>query len=317
MKVEILEAKVFNNELISNGILNAPKKGLLKFSISGQLQKVNFRNGEFVKKGQLIAQLQQAELEQAYNQAQIVLAKANLELQDMLISQNYNFNDSMHIPAEVYDVLKVRSGYAEALNNVKKAELNLENSALIAPFSGVIANLEHNIFEQVSPGDDFCTLIDNAVFEVKFSVLETEMAEISLGRNITVVPFSDNLSSYNGKITEINPIIDENGLIRVKARLGNNHGLIEGMNVKVFVHTEIAGQLVVPRSAVVLRQNQEVLFKYVSGTAWWTYVKVLHENSKYYAVIAHPDKNSSLAAGDTVIVSGNLNLAHESEVVIH
>ena len=74
--------------------------------------------------------------------------------------------------------------------------------------------------------------------------------------------------------------------------------------------------LVVPKPAVVLRDNQEVLFKIVGGKAYWTYVKTLLENSDSYAVIAHPDKGATLEPGDTVIVSGNLNLAHESGVEV-
>jgi membrane fusion protein, multidrug efflux system len=91
---------------------------------------------------------------------------------------------------------------------------------------------------------------------------------------------------------------------------------MDGMNVKVYIETNVPNQLVVPRSAVLLRDNQEVLFKYVSGTTFWTYVQVLHENSTSYAIIANPDKGEILDPGDTIIVSGNLNLAHESKVEI-
>lgn len=65
---------------------------------------------------------------------------------------------------------------------------------------------------------------------------------------------------------------------------------------------------------MVLRQNQEVLFKYVNGSAFWTYVQTGLENSTSYSVTAHPDKGGVLQEGDTVIISNNLNLAHESEV---
>ncbi|NIJ46621.1 hypothetical protein FHR24_003116, partial [Wenyingzhuangia heitensis] len=74
---------------------------------------------------------------------------------------------------------------------------------------------------------------------------------------------------------------------------------------------------VVPKSAVILRQNQEVLFKVVNGKAYWTYVLTTHENSSSYAVIPHPDKSTAnLEENDSIIVSGNLNLAHESEVKV-
>ena len=76
-------------------------------------------------------------------------------------------------------------------------------------------------------------------------------------------------------------------------------------------------QFVVPKSAVVLRQNQEVLFKYQNGKTYWTYIKSIYENSTTYGIIADPEKSSAtLEVGDTVITSGNLNLAHDVEVDI-
>ena len=118
------------------------------------------------------------------------------------------------------------------------------------------------------------------------------------------------LSSYN-------PLIEKNGTILVKAVVKNDGKLTEGMNVKVRIKKEVKKQLVVPKSAVVLRDNQEVLFKVVAGKAYWTYIQTTLENSSSYAVIAHPDKSSAtLNPGDTVIVSGNLNLAHDSEVIL-
>jgi multidrug efflux pump subunit AcrA (membrane-fusion protein) len=91
---------------------------------------------------------------------------------------------------------------------------------------------------------------------------------------------------------------------------------MEGMNVRVRVLSPVAGQLVVPRQAVLYRDNLEVLFKYSRGKAEWTYVNVLHQNSTHYSVIANPDRVASLQPGDTVIVSGNTNLAHGSPVTL-
>jgi hypothetical protein len=92
---------------------------------------------------------------------------------------------------------------------------------------------------------------------------------------------------------------------------------MDGMNVKVLVEKEIPGQLVVPKSAVLLRDNQEVLFKCTRDTvAFWTYIQTTGENTSSYSVIAHPDKGATLEPGDTIIISGNLNLAHESRVKV-
>jgi membrane fusion protein, multidrug efflux system len=65
-----------------------------------------------------------------------------------------------------------------------------------------------------------------------------------------------------------------------------------------------------------LRENHEVLFRYVSGEAYWTYIDLLYENSKSYSIIPNIEKGAEIHEGDTIITSGNLNLAHRSKVEI-
>ena len=80
--------------------------------------------------------------------------------------------------------------------------------------------------------------------------------------------------------------------------------------------TQVADRLGVPKSAVVIRDNLEVLFRYKDGRAQWTYVHTSLANSREYVVEANTDRGAELNPGDLVIVSGNLNLADGSEVTL-
>jgi RND family efflux transporter MFP subunit len=315
VKISVLAESTFNKELVMNGKLCALKKSVLRFRTNEELAVLNVRNGQSIKKGKVIAVLHDKNLKQELAQSETRLKKAFLDLQDVLIGQGYELKDSLSVPVDIMEIAKIRSGYTEALNSVAKARGNYRSTKLLAPFSGKIANLKCKLFEKVSAGDDFCLLIDDSAFEVEFSVLETELSDINIGQKVKIIPFSSD-NPYRGKVSEINPTVEENGLIKIKALVKNRGKLIEGMNVKVLLRKEVPNKLVVPKSAVVLRDNQEVLFKYTNGIAFWTYVRTGFENTDSYTVIAHPDKSGSLAPGDTVIISGNLNLAHESDVVI-
>ncbi len=114
----------------------------------------------------------------------------------------------------------------------------------------------------------------------------------------------------------VNPLVDKNGQVLVEAEIANNGTFIDGMNVKLLVEKELPGKLVVPKSAVVMRDNQQVLFRYSDGHAQWTYVHTIMDNSNEYVVEANTERQADLQAGDTVIISGNLNLAHETAVSI-
>ena len=311
----ILERTTFKKELVSNGKLKALQKSILKFRISEELEYLPVNNGDRVIKGQVIARLQQFDQKQKLEQAGLQLEKARIEFQDILLMKGSMTDNNNKVQEDILNSAKIRSGLSEAENNLKTARFNFNSTILKAPFTGKIANLQCKVYEKVSPADDFCTLIDDSVFEAEFSVLETELQEIRLNKEVKIIPFAND-TLVKGRVTEINPVVEENGLIKVKAVVRNPGMLMEGMNVKVLVENEVPGQLVVPKPAIVLRQNQEVLFKYTGGIAFWTYVQTVLENSDSYAVRAHPEKGGTLEPGDTIIVSGNLNLAHESNVLI-
>lgn len=310
----ILQKGTFRKELVNNGKLVALRKSELQFRVGEQLETLNLRNGDAVKAGQVIARLTLFTYRQQLANAQIQLKRNRLEMQNVLIGQGYNTMDSTAIPPHIYEMATIKSGYAEAVQSMKTALFNLESTRLVAPFSGKLANITQKQYDRVNAGTTFCTLIDDSEFEAEFRIVESEANDIQLGSEVQLIPFSDQ-TVYKGRISEINPVIDANGLILVKALVKNPSRLKDGMNVKVLVEKEIPNQLVVPKSAVLLRDNQEVLFKCTHDTiAFWTYIQTTGENTTSYSVIAHPDKGATLEPGDTIIISGNLNLAHESRV---
>jgi len=159
-------------------------------------------------------------------------------------------------------------------------------------------------------------LLDDRRLNVRFTVLESEYGQLRRGQEVTITPFADLRKEVKGRIIAINPSIDEHGQVQVDAEVANDGTLTDGMNVRVAVRQKIAGQLVVPKSAVVIRDNLEVLFRYKEGRAQWTYVHTSLANSREYVVEANRDRSAELDPGDLIIVSGNLNLADGSEVTL-
>lgn len=314
--IMILEKGLFYKELVSNGRLMADRQSTLRFEVSGELKNLSVENGDWVQKGQVLASIDPFPYRQALSSAEISLKRAELEFRDMLVSRGYDSGKREGIPDNLYQMAALRSGYMEAENQLENARADVISTTLRAPFSGKIANIKFKLYEQVNQGAEFLTLIDDSVFEVEFYLIESEIGIVKEGEDVEVRPFDTN-QTYRGNITSINPVVQENGMVQVKARIKNDGNLLEGMNVKVWIQKELPGKFVVPKSAVILRQNQEVLFKYQRGKAFWTYVETTSENSSSYAIIPHPGKSSaSLTVGDTIVISGNLNLAHDSDLKI-
>lgn len=316
VEVLILKKETFQEEILSNGKLVAVQKNDLKFEVSGSLEKLHVKEGDYVSKGALLAELGKHKYEQTLTSAKTALKKALLELEDMLIGRGYDLKEKEKIPAEIYEMVGLRSGYTEALQKVESAQYDVNASSLRSPFSGKIATIKFKQYEQVGSGNLFLTLINDRYFEVEFYVTESEIHKVKKGEKVLVTTIGSQ-KEYKGKVIAINPLVEKNGTVLIKAQIKNDGNLIEGMNVNVRMEKGIPNQFVIPKSAIVLRQNQEVLFKVIKGKAYWNYVKTTNENKNQYTVIPNPDKTSAtLKVGDTIITKGNLNLAHDSDVII-
>lgn len=315
VSIQVLKKESFKEELLSNGKLIAIQKNDLKFEVSGNLEKLNVKEGDRVSKGTIIAALTKYKYQETLTSAETSLKKTLLELEDMLIGRGYDLKEKEKIPKKVYEMAGLRSGYTEALQKVKEAKYDLNSTNLRAPFNGKIATIQNKLHEQISEGSVILTLINDAYFEVEFYITESEIYKVKKGEVVNV--FAIGLQKeYKGKVVSINPLVEKNGTVLVKAKVKNDGNLLEGMNVKIRIEKSVPNQFVIPKSAIVLRQDQEVLFKVINGKAYWTYVKTTNENKDYYTVIPNPDKSSAtLKVGDTIITKGNLNLAHDSEVV--
>ena len=295
---------------MSNGKISARGKADLRFETSEVIAHIYVKNGDRVQKGQKLADLDKFRLEQKLSQSEDALLKAELELKDVLIGQGYSPDDFNKVPVETMKIAKVKSGYEQSKAQYESAKYDVEQATLVAPFDGVVANLfekEHNI---PKTSEAFCRVINAGTMEVDFTVLESELPLIKVGDKVEVTPYASAAGVRQGSISEINPLVDENGMVRVKARVNGGNKLFDGMNVRVSVKRSVGEQLVIPKTAVVLRSGKQVVFTLKDGKAMWNYVHTGLENMEEYTI------TDGLEEGMEVIVTGNVNLAHEAPVKV-
>ena len=305
-----LKSAEFHHELISNGKLSARRSADLRFESAEPIAAIFVKNGDRVKKGQKIAELAPFRLANKTAQAKDALERAKLELQDVLIGQGYLLEDSAKVPAATLRLARVKSGYDEATASYRLAVYEEERATLTAPFDGIVANLFAKPFNTASTAESFCTVNDPRSLEASFSVLESELPLIRIGDRVRVTPFAADGQATEGRISEINPVVDTNGMVQVRAAVADQGKLFEGMNVKVSIHRSLGRQLVIPKGALVLRTGKQVVFTLVDGKAYWNYVRTGLENADSYTI------EEGLKEGDVVITGGNINLAHETPVKV-
>ncbi len=303
----------FQHELVSNGKVSAQSVANLNFESGGVVAHIFVKNGDAVRKGQKLAELDKFRLTNKLAQAKDALERAKLDLQDVLIGQGYPAGDTSKVPVETMQLAKVKSGYDQSMAQYELARYEEEHATLTAPFDGVVANLFAKPFNNVNTSETFCTLIDTQGMEVDFSVLESELPLIKKDDKVKITPYAAAVSLYEGRVTEINPLVDEKGMVKVRARVSGK-GLYSGMNVRVSVFRSLPGQLVIPKQAVVLRSGKQVVFTLDGEKAKWNYVFTGLENADSYTILE--DTKDKLYEGDIVIATGNINLAHEAPVTV-
>ena len=309
-----LRTSVFDKQIVCNGRLRAKAKSELNFVTQGVTTDIFVKEGMRVDKGALIASLDKRERVREAEKAEKEQERAKVELIDKLIGLGYDAT-MKGVPEDVMKRAEVTSGYFTAKFQLISAKKALDECNLYAPFSGRIANLEARPFQH---NDKICTLIDDSQFEVEFRILEAELSSVKKGQKIKVSPFISDSLTFEGVVTEINPLVDDKGLIKIMARLDNKSDvLIDGMNVRIIIEEQVRNMFVVPKDAVVERDGYHVIFIYKDGQAVWTYVDVVHSNISSFAITGCQRKETSIHEGDILITSGNLNLADGTKVKLN
>lgn len=219
--------------LRGSGKVKAANYADISFRTQERIAHVFVKNGQRVTRGQKLADLEMTGLTMNLRQAEIGLEQASLELQDILIGQGYDPEKPQSVPAEMMKLVRVKSGYEEAALQRENALHAIEQATLVAPFDGIIANLEAKPHHLAGGGEPFCRIIQTENMEVEFEVVENELHLIRTGQQVKVIPQATSIETLEGEICTINPQVDEKGLIKVRARVKGNKGLMEGMNVVV------------------------------------------------------------------------------------
>jgi len=306
----ILETGVFYHELISNGKVFAAEKVIVPFRAPGTIVELKVSNGQRVRAGELMASIEDFNYRTALARAQSRYDKALVDYNIDKYVTDRRTADSSDSNPDRDKMMRYKSGLTDAELAIEEAKYNLSNTRIAAPISGRVANLDARLHNHT--GTTFCTIINDDYMDVEFPVIESEYKFVSLNMPVAIVPFANDTIMIEGRIKEINPIVAANGMITVKASFRNTEGLIEGMNVRILIRKPEYNRLVVPKEALTMRQGRDVIFVVRKDTiAAWTYVTLEFENSSSLSI------KDGLVAGDTIIVKGNVNLAHETVVKVN
>jgi membrane fusion protein, multidrug efflux system len=161
----------------------------------------------------------------------------------------------------------------------------------------------------VRAGEELCKIYDPRSLMLEIKVLEADINLLNKSITADITPVSGSSPLYKAALYEINPYVDENGMVTVRLKILNgNAQLFPGMNCTVVIKVPMTQALLVPKEAVVMRDGKPVVFTVEAGKAKWNYVTTGRENGREVEVL------SGLSTGQVVIISNNLQLGNDAPV---
>lgn len=280
------------------GTLQPNESVVIAPEISGRVSKIAFREGETVKAGDALVELDavmlQAELDKA--KSDLALAQANQERAHALAKQGIATQRARD---------EAQAAFQAGQANLALAQARLEKTTLTAPLSGVVGLRTISTGAYVTPGQRLVDVVDVDTLKVDFRVPELEAAQIKVGQHIVVNADAVPGASFDGQIYAIDPIVDVNGrAIRLRAQVANpDRKLAPGFFARIRIVVERRENAVlVPESAVFPLAGKTLVYRVVNGKALQTEVTLGLRRPGEVEV------RRGLASGDTVVKAGQQRL---------
>jgi len=286
------------------GTLRARQAVTLRPEVSGRVVKLGFNDGQRVRQGQLLVQLddslQAAQLQQA--EAQAAIARTQLQRNRELLTQGF-------VSASVIDQAEATLKVAEAQVALSKAQL--ARMQVRAPFDGVAGIRTVNLGDYVKDGADLIAIEDASSMWVDFRLPERFVARLKLGQEVEVALDALPGRAFKAKVEALDTQLDANGRsMLVRARVaGDSTALRSGLFARVRVVFSVREQaLVVPEEALVPQGGKQYVVKLVPGQDGKGLMSERVEAKLGMRVPGRVELLGGVSAGDLVVTAGQARL---------
>ena len=304
--VEVVQVKptTVQEDLQAVGSLQSNESVILRPEVPGRISAIGFKDGQVVRKGQLLIAL-----DNALNEAEVAQMKAEYDLAVANFKRSEDLATRKFISSSAQETAASNAQVAEA--KLKLAQARLSKMRIVAPFDGVVGIRGVSLGDYVKDGADLVNVEDVRILKVDFRLPERNLTQIRVGQGIEVVADALPGERFAGQIDAINPRVDANGRsLEIRGKLENTAGKLRpGMFVRVRVIVgERANALLVPEEAIVPAGADFYVYKVVEGQARRVPVKIGVRRDARVEIV------EGLAVGDQVVTAG-MRLSRDGQPV--
>jgi membrane fusion protein (multidrug efflux system) len=310
VEVAAAQATTISDDVQAVGSVNARQGVVLRPEVSGRIAQLGFRDGQTVRRGQLILQLddtlQRAQLQQA--EAQASIARTNLQRSRELLAQNFVSQSAVDQNAAALQVAEAQVALAQA---------QLARMRIVAPFDGVVGIRSVDVGEYVKDGADIVALEDRSGLSADFRLPERYLDRVRVGLPVEVTVDALPGRSFRARVEALDAQVDANGrALLVRTRLEElAPALKSGMFARGKVVFSVRQNAVtVPEEALVPVGGRQFLFKIADGPEG----RKVAQRLEARIGVRQPGRVEilqGLAPGDQVVTAGHTRLRGESSPV--
>ncbi|MFN7985275.1 MAG: efflux RND transporter periplasmic adaptor subunit [Vicinamibacterales bacterium] len=241
-----------------SGELSAETQATVRAQVGGSIVRMLFEEGQTVKRGAVLAQIEARDLQQGVASADVAVQTAQqaLELAQREVQRTDRLVSGGALSQRDLDTARnalatAQSQLAAAQARATSARAQLGDTTVRSPISGVVARKPANAGDVVTPGSELYTLIDPSSMRLEASVPADQIGGLRVG-----VPVSFTVKGYddrfNGQIVRISPAADPSTRqVPIFVSIPNTNGaLIAGLFAEGRVETDVKRALVVPGTAI-------------------------------------------------------------------
>jgi membrane fusion protein (multidrug efflux system) len=303
--VMLVKAQKLDNKIQSTGTIMANEEVELRSEISGKISQIFFKEGDRVKRGQVLVRINDDEL-----QAQLKRLEYNLQLNKDREYRQKRLLEKEAVSQQEYDI---------ALNEVNTINAELQQLkaviaryAIRAPFNGVIGLRYVSEGSYVSPTAQIAFMQDIDRVKIEFSVPEKYAEQVKEGNKIQFT-INGKDKAYEGTVYAVEPRIDlATRSLRIRAISPNQEReLIPGAFAKVQLTLQtIEDALLIPTEALIPELQGQKVFLFKNGVAKSINVETGIRTARDIQI------TKGVQANDSLIVTGLLQLKDSVQVKV-
>jgi membrane fusion protein, multidrug efflux system len=300
VEVARVEVAKLTDEAQAVGSLRSRQSVVLRPEVSGRVTQLNFRDGDRVRRGQVLVQLDDqlplAQIQQA--QAELSIAQANHKRNQELVAQNFISQRSVDESAANLQVAQAKLALARAT----AARLRI-----VAPFDGIAGIRSISVGDYLKDGADIVNIEDIDAIFVDFRLPERLQTKVQRGQTALVTLDAMPGRQYAAVVQAIDPLVDANGRsIGIRGCIDNRQlQLRPGMFARITaVFGERDNARVIPEEAIVPQAGRQVVIRLVDGPDQDTKLAQRVDVKVGMRLPGRVEITDGLQAGDLVIVAG-------------